>query len=121
MLRKFKRKLILLFTGSFTLVLAACYGVPVDLKTDITVQTLNEQDEPIEGLKVTMINNGERMYEDYSDVNGYVKYPYLDDNEDNDYVLKIEDIDGEENGGKFFSKLVDVHIERDHYFITMNK
>jgi hypothetical protein len=121
MIRKFKKQLALLFTGSFTMVLAACYGVPVDIESDIMIKTVNEQNEAIEGLKVYMTNNGERIFEDYTDNNGNVYYPYLDDNEDNDYAVKIEDVDGEENGGQHYTKLVDIHNQRDEYIITMSK
>ena len=103
------------------MVLAACYGVPVDVESDIMVKTISEQNEAIEGLKVYLTNNGERVYEDYTDQNGHVYYPYIDDNETNDYVLKIEDVDGEANGGQYYTKIVDIHNQRNEYIISMNK
>ena len=121
MIRKFKKQITLLFTGSFTMVLAACYGVPIDLQNEISVQTITEQNQAIQGLKVTMINNGERVSEDISNEDGYVYYPFLDDNEDNDYSFKVEDIDGEENGGKFKSQVIDIHNYNSDYTVEMTK
>lgn len=121
MIRKFKKQLALLFTGSFTMVLAACYGAPVDVESDIMIQTVNEQNVAIKGLKVNLTNNGERVYEDYTDNNGNVYYPYLEDSEENDYALKIEDVDGEENNGHYYSKVVNIHNKRSEYIINMAK
>ena len=49
------------------MVLAACYGMPVDIQNDVTVETVNEMNEAIPGLKVTLTNNGLRIFEDFTD------------------------------------------------------
>ena len=121
MIRKFKKQLSLLFAGSFSMVLAACYGVPVDIDDQITVHTVNEVNEAIPGLKVTLTNNGERVYEDYTDESGNVYYSYLEENESNDYKLKIEDVDGEENGGIYKTADVDIIGHQSFYSVNMVK
>jgi putative lipoprotein (rSAM/lipoprotein system) len=121
MIRKFKKHLSVLFAGSFTMVLAACYGMPVDFESDITVNTVNEVNEAIPGLKVTLTKNGERIYEDYTDSVGNVYYEMLEFNGYNGYNVKIEDIDGEENGGEFLSETLNIDGYQEEYTVEMNK
>jgi len=121
MIRKFKKQISLLFAGSFSMVLAACYGMPVDMQNEITVKTVNEFNEAIPDLKLTMTNNGERIYENYTDETGTVYYPYLEDSSDNDYKVSIEDVDGEENGGNFLSESIDITNSQSYYKVDMKK
>ena len=121
MIRKFKKQISLLFAGSFAMVLAACYGAPIDMKIDQRIITVNERNEAIRGLQVTLTNNGERIYEDLSNDSGYVFYSYLDENYDNDYRVIINDIDSTENGGTYQSQSVDIVSGEDEYIVIMKK
>ena len=121
MILKFKKQITLLFVGSFSMVLAACYGMPVDVQDYKSIKTVNEQNEAIPGLQVQLTNNGERIYEDISDENGYVYYSYLEEDNDNDYKVIIKDIDNKENGGEYQTKVVDIVDGQDDYIAEMNE
>ena len=121
MIRKFKKQIYLLFVGSFSMVLAACYGMPVDMQDYKSIKTVNEQNEAIPGLQVQLTNNGERIYEDISDENGYVYYSYLEESNGNDYKVIINDIDSSENGGDYQTQVVDIIDSKDDYIVEMNE
>ena len=119
MIRKFKKQITLLFTGSFTMVLAACYGAPIDMQDYKSVKTVNDQNEAISGLQVCLTNNGERIYEDLSDEDGNVYYSYFEEGTGNDYKVIINDIDSTENGGQFQTQVVDIVDSKDDYIVQM--
>ncbi len=121
MIAKFKKHTALLFAGSFSMVLAACYEMPVNIDTGKSVRTLNETNEPIPGLKMQLTNNGERILEEYSDTNGWVYFGDLEENESTDYQVIITDIDGEENGGLFQTKVIDITQSQDEYIVNLLK
>lgn len=121
MIRKFKKQISLLFAGSFSMVLAACYGMPVDMQDYKSVKTVNDQNEAIPGLQVYLTNNGERIYEDLSDENGNVYYSYFEEGTDNDYKVIINDIDSTENGGQFQTQIVDIVDSKDDYIVQMTE
>ena len=89
------------------------YGMPhADFVIKGTV-TDEASAKPIPGIRIVR-----QVYPDYGDTlytnteGNYIfefgDFPY----EKNAYKLKIEDIDGEENGGEFFSKEIDVEITK---------
>lgn len=121
MFRKYRKHLALLFAGSFSMVLAACYGMPVDMQNEVSVKAVNEQNEAIPGLKVVMTNNGEHVYDELTNESGFVYYPGLTENEENDYQFMIEDIDGDQNGGTYLKQVVDVTEYDKEYIVTMLK
>ena len=122
MLRHLKKHLKILFTGSFTMVLAACYGVDMDMENQVFVQTINNKNVPITGLKVTLYNNGEAIENELTDLNGEVLYPSLyEGNTGNDYVLKIADIDSTENGGMFKEKIINIVDNQLSYTAVMEE
>ena len=122
MILKFKKQISLLFAGSFSMVLAACYGMPVDMEYQKTVRTVNELNEAIPGLQVQLTNNGERIFEDVTDENGDVYYSDLTEAEtENDYKVIINDIDGEENGGLYNTQVVDISDYIGYYEVKMLK
>ena len=114
----FYKNLKFLFTGSFAMVLAACYGMPVDMETQITIQTVNSENEPIKGLKVTLLNNQIFVSSENTDEYGEVYYPELIEDTENDYKVKIEDIDGAENG-EYPAKEVDITEGENLYKVEM--
>ena len=122
MILKFKKQISLLFAGSFSMVLAACYGMPVDMEYQKTVRTVNELNEAIPGLQVQLTNNGERVFEDISNEYGDVNYSDLTETgTDNDYKVIINDIDGEENGGLYETQVVDIDDNSNYYEVNMIK
>ena len=105
MKKHLKRYLAYILTGSFSFILAACYGPPVEMGHFVDVNTKDDEGNPIKGLKVEMnLNNGEQTVTEYTDENGqaYLDNIFLEEN--NEYVVTIEDIDGEDNGGLFQPK-----------------
>jgi hypothetical protein len=121
MFRKYRKHLALLFAGSFSMVLAACYGMPVDMQNDVTIKTVNEQNEAIPGLKIVMSNNGEHVFDDVTNDLGYVYYPGLTEDSQNDYQFLVEDIDGDQNSGSYLKQVIDVIDNKSEYIITMQK
>ncbi len=97
MLSKFKNKIIALFVGSFSIVLAACYGVPVVVDY-VDIKTINADNEPIAGLEVSLINNGEEREKQISDETGTVVFNDVKKTSENNFSFIIKDIDGEKNG-----------------------
>ncbi|MCF6366951.1 MAG: radical SAM-associated putative lipoprotein [Bacteroidales bacterium] len=120
MILKFKKQITLLFAGSFSMVLAACYGMPVDMEYQKTVRTVNEKNEAIPGLQVQLTNNGNRILEEVTGADGTINYSDLSENFENDYKVIINDIDGEENGGFFETKVVDIVDSLNYYEVNMN-
>jgi len=122
MILKFKKQITFLFAGSFSMVLAACYGMPVDMEYQKTVRTVNELNEAIPGLQVQLTNNGERIFEDITDEYGDVNYSDLKETEtENDYKVIINDIDGEENGGLYETQVIDLDDTSNYYEVKMLK
>lgn len=114
MIRIFKKQISLLLAGSFSVVLAACYGAPVDMQDSLALKTLDSNDNPIEGLKVSLKNNDYIVETSYTDADGQVLYPNLNSN--TTYKVNIEDVDGELNGGLFIFKEIDI---TDNYNINV--
>jgi hypothetical protein len=115
----FQKNLKWLFTGSFTMVLAACYGMPVDMQTNYDVLATDTLNQAIPGLKMTLFNNGNQVSEDISDTDGKVYYSRLKEDAANNYTVKIEDIDGTENGGSFAASEIDIVAEQFSYTVKM--
>jgi len=119
-MRKFVSKYLnYLLTGSFSVVFAACYGAPVKLENPklINVKDINEQAIP--GLKVTVIEDQEKISEQYTNTEGAVEV-YFVQKVDKNYKAIIEDVDGIENFGDFQTKEID--ITNDSFFdLNMDK
>jgi len=111
---KFWDKIILLLLGLSSVAYTSCdYGVPAskygmphgkyELKGTVTDK---ETSKPIPNIQVV------RQYGDtiYTDVDGKYAYPNPSSNFyiDSEFYIKFEDIDGEENGGEFETKEMDI-------------
>jgi putative lipoprotein (rSAM/lipoprotein system) len=118
MINKFKKQISFLFAGSFSMVLAACYGAPVNMENTLFVKALNQNNEPIEGLQVVLQNNGYSIDTAFSETDGTVSYPEL--NITSSYKVIIEDIDGELNGGTYLKKEVEI-TDNFNIEVTMEK
>lgn len=106
-MKKTVKKILTLITcGTMAVVLAACYGVPVEEEYYRLVKTKNGNGEPIPNLKVTLLQNEQELQNQQTDVEGTVVFNNLDANKN--YSVLIEDIDGQDNKGEFENKKVDV-------------
>jgi hypothetical protein len=110
MLGFIKKWLNYILTGSFTLVFAACYGADMALENPKLINAKDNNENPIPGLKVTLLENRMQIDEKFTDENGSVEFYYTQNSKYN-YKVAIEDVDGEENLGDFQSKEVDVTNE----------
>jgi len=98
-MKQFKKLLVFLSTGTMAVVLAACYGVPVDEMYNSLIRAKDEGGNPIQGLKVSMVNANTDSLINYTDQKGEALFGVFD----NEIIEKlvIEDVDGAENGGEF--------------------
>lgn len=108
-----------LLTGSFSVVFAACYGTPVKLENPKLINVKDISNQAIPGLKVTVIENQDKIIEEYTNAEGAVEI-YFVQQTDKDYKAIIEDIDGAENLGDFKTK--EINITNDSFFeLNMEK
>ncbi len=110
-----------IFTSSFAFVLAACYGTPVEMQKDVSILTVNEKNEPIPGLKVTLSNNGSIVSSEITNSSGELFYSSLNEGGTNNFKIVIEDTDGEQNLGKFKTTEVDIVQNQINYSVPMIK
>lgn len=103
-----KKGIAWIITGSFSMILAACYGAPVNYTYYKYMKTTNPDGKPIPGLKVNPYENGNTMGEIITDQEGGFEIPIVEDTKVNDYQLVITDIDTFENLGQFKTKNVDL-------------
>ncbi len=101
-MRFIKKLLQFLITGSFSFIIAACYGVMVSYsETEKKLRVVNKDNQPVNGL---YINIGSNVYPEYyyTDENGEaIFYPMIDEYNGGLFNPVIKDIDGEENLGCF--------------------
>lgn len=126
MLNKFKKYLRFLLSGSFALIIAACYGIIAQYDNDTkSFRTTDSSEEPIPGLKMTLsettvdtngVTNVAELGSDYGDSDGVVYFTR--DNWVSDYSVLIEDMDGSVNGS-WKSTNLSVGIEDYHTEIIM--
>ena len=101
MLTKIKEILRWAITGSFALIIAACYGPPMGVRAyQVGVSTTDKKGEPITGLRVSLLTNNAPYQVRYSDLKGYTGF-LLPNSFEGDMKLLIEDSDGAENGGEY--------------------
>jgi hypothetical protein len=114
-----KKPLNYLLTGSFSVVFAACYGAPVDLQNPKRINAKDDNEQPIQGLKVTLFENRKVLDEQFTNANGSVEF-YLVQKEKYNYSAIIEDIDGPDNLGQFESE--EINLNMDSFIeIKLNK
>jgi hypothetical protein len=114
-----KRLFQIIGLGSFTLI--ACirckYGVPTDVDPYKAVKTITGTNQPIQGLQVTLLNNGDSVMTVITDDNGVAGFGY-DFWPGTEHNARITDIDGEQNLGQF--QTVDIILTQpDTTIITM--
>lgn len=115
-----KRFLYIMGTGVVTIISCGkMYGMPVDIDYFKAIKVQTEENTPIEGLSVKIINNKDTFPSEYTNSQGItsLNYPFYDFDT---YFVLIEDVDGEENQGEFLSKTVEL-TEPDTTNITLKK
>lgn len=103
-----KRFLEFLVIGSFSLVIAACYGMPIETAYRL-VQVRCSGGQAIPGLELTFPSEDDLVEEGrfmrYRDVSNDGGVFYLEEESiPFDRQIRIRDIDGAENGGEFEEK-----------------
>ena len=116
MKRKIAMVLKLLATGTFSLFLAACYGVMVQWKK---VSALYNG-SGIQGLAVTLFERGSEAESTTTDATGSAIFAFSQSARSLDARVKIEDVDGAANGGYFADAAVTLD-SRTEYFVELKK
>jgi len=111
----------LISLGSLTL--TSCYqdmyGCPVDINENKTIKVQTEESIPIKGISVKLIRNIDTLQTILTENNGIASLKSQFYN-DETYSVLVEDIDGEENIGKFETQEVNLS-ESDTTNIIMQK
>ncbi len=101
----------LLATGTFALVIAACYGVVMRWKS-ILVSVRSQEGTPIAGLQVSLLSDGSAIDTEQTDTKGSCIFSQaslpLGTVAVGELAVEVRDIDGEANGGRFQEKVVPV-------------
>jgi len=105
--------------GSLTLTSCVKYGIPIDIDPYKAIKTQTENNMPIEGLSVKLIRNSDTVLTQNTDSNGLAPFNF-DFYDSETYSVLIEDIDGEDNLGKFDTKEVNL-TEPDTTITEMKK
>ncbi|MCK5687831.1 hypothetical protein KAI87_01115 [Myxococcota bacterium] len=121
--RYMRRALLALASGSTSVILAACYGAPVDYDYDrqVIINTTTESGQPIEGLQVQIdcaTGGTDSALTDYSG-EAYVYVP-----EGTDLAscsVTVTDIDGPENGGEFTEETLTLNDWDESYDVEMSE
>jgi hypothetical protein len=103
-MKSLKSLIVFITTGTMAVVLAACYGAPVNEMYHKLVKARDASGEPINGLKVTMVVQQQDSLTEYTDSTGSAQFTLYQDESPAKFVL--EDVDGELNGGEFLKKEV---------------
>lgn len=107
MLGKLKKFLFLLTAGGFSLILAACYGAPMENPDGLSTLGKNcsakdASNNPIPGLRVQLNRYGISTGQALTDTNGSTSFHFFPDGSAAvSNQLIIEDIDGASNLGDF--------------------
>ncbi len=110
-LKKFLRVLV---TGSFTMLLSACYGVMIPFSATLRVKNEDGTSE-IPELKISYKNYPEDeiwMDAGTTDYNGEFQFSTMNYSNE-EYAFKIEDVDFGENLGDFQTKVVSLEDNLD--------
>ncbi|HAN79050.1 MAG TPA: hypothetical protein DCQ31_15410 [Bacteroidales bacterium] len=100
-------------SGTFSVILAACYGTPMDMQSQKRITVFDPENKPIEGLALTLKLHGETQFESKSDSNGDIYLNLNSDDSVSSYDVLIADIDGEANGGEFIPKELKLNEQRE--------
>lgn len=122
-----KRLLQYIISGTFTLFITACYGMPAGFSwSEKKITTVDRDNNPIPGLQLTNSASGGVTYTDAEGI-GEIIIPAVreiivpaDADTASEIEILIEDVDGPENGGEFSSKTLTITDEAD-YLVEMEE
>ncbi len=127
--RWWKKILYFLVTGSTSVFIAACYGMPVGFGSlgTWTIRTEDGENQPIEGLEVTVLQfvgnspTADTLDRRETDSTGTALFNLTTYDQDASHIHQalIRDIDGDANGGTFNDTLV-TKEESDQSTIEMH-
>ena len=114
-----------LLGGSFTLIIAACYGIPADYQgKNVRIKCKNTNDQPIPGLELKVLENGLDSSWNTTDAEGTADF-FIPEFVSASLMIRAADIDGLSNLGDFqtmiLSNLTYGTIETNYTFILTNK
>lgn len=117
MLKYLKKGIVFLVSGSFSIILAACYAAESEYTYYRKIQIKNGNGDPIPGLKVTTYDNDQELNIQQSTDAGMVEIQIIDGGV-HSYKVLIEDIDSTENLGHFQTTSVNLDsLEYDDIFL----
>ena len=99
-----KKVLILLATGSISIILAACYGPPTRLQNIRLIRAKDKSGNPIPGLKLKLYKNKHAVDSLMTNTNGEGIFTFEDMEKNHIYTISVEDVDKQTNGGYFLSR-----------------
>lgn len=100
-------------TGTFSVILAACYGTPMDMQSQKRITVFDPENQPIEGLELSLKLRGETKSVSKSDTNGDIYLHLTPGDTVSNFEITISDIDGEANGGEFATKILQLNEQRE--------
>jgi hypothetical protein len=104
--RILKALLLLAVTGSITVFIAACYGMPTQFFGFWTIRAKTSSNTPIPGLSVTLVQYirgdtlADSLYNELTNANGEVRFR-LQGYQGDGFGVRVSDIDGAQNGGPY--------------------
>lgn len=125
MLKFIRQTLRWLLGGSFTMLIAACYGVPADYQgKDVKIKCDDSSQDPIPGLTVTLNNQSEQLVSTKLDNLGEADL-FIPRDITKEYSIIIEDTDGTNNGGDFrtysLSNITYSYVSNEYHITMTNK
>ncbi|HBS86657.1 MAG: hypothetical protein A2W91_11565 [Bacteroidetes bacterium GWF2_38_335] len=101
MIRLFKKSILFLVSGTFSIILAACYASQEPYTYYKKVHARTPDGQPIPGLKVTNTQNGVVVQTEFTDDAGIANMQR--NTEAPSTIFKFEDVDSTQNLGHFES------------------
>ena len=110
------KKILVFLLSIIGISVVACYKYAAIVSSfELKGKVTDTLDNPIENLQITLQENGHLVEKTTTDETG--NYYFLDGGfTDNTTVMvKVEDVDGEENGGEFATQIITFPIKNSDY------
>ncbi len=117
-MKTIKKFLVFLTTGALSVILAACYGMPVDQAYNHLIRTKDTDNNPIPNLEVEIGYGDPTKMTGRTDSLGEVmmQFPSVDK-----FKLEISDVDSSQNGGYFENYQVELPDTSEVYDIKLQR
>jgi len=116
-----KKNLILILIILFSL---SCDKIGTS-SNNLTISVIDNSNQPISNIKVTLFANDNSQKVGYTDANGEVGFDIKTQMDDVNSIYfekaLISDTDKEENGGFFSSQEIKIDYKQDLYVVTLEK